>query len=220
MKKIIVFFVCVLLSACSYTTNIKSSIDEVFSIDSESIRYRRNNYTDYVDFYLPSDIQEYSSDKLSNIFTYNDSKIIMDINIPAILNTEYYPYRNISDEGFFDNNKLVYHKEGSYLDIEENAHNYFFNIYEYHKQYLLYFVSGELVFYGYCDENDLLQTCSKILLIAKSSQVKDSDIIANYSTKDVIDYEKKHINPFEKIMPVNGVINDFLVDDYKYETNE
>lgn len=220
MKKLIIIFVCVLLVSCSSSLNLKVSIDDVFAIESNAMKLRRNNYSDYVDYYLPSDVYEYSADKLSNVFSYNDSKIIMDINIPGIINSEYYSFRNIADEGFFDNNKLVYHKDSTFVDMEGNIHNYFLNIYEYRKQYLVYFVSRDLVFYGYSNETDLVQLCSKIMLIAKSSKVKNEDVVANFSTKEVIDYQKKQINLFEKIMPVNGDIRDFMVDGYEFEADE
>ena len=220
MKKLIIVFICVLLCSCNTSTNIRSSIDEVLSVDNQIITLRRNNYADYIDYYLPSDVYEYSCDKLAYTFNYDESRIVMDINIPGILNSEYYPNKDIVDEGFFDKNKLVYKHTSTYLDMDNNPHDYFLNIYEYRKQYLVYFVSRELVFYGYCDEKDLIQVCSKIILIAKSSSVKNEDVLANYSTKDVIDYEKKNINLFETIMPVNGDIHDFLVDGYSIESDE
>ena len=220
MKKLIIVFVCILLCSCNTTSNIKASIDEVLSVDNQNLTLRRNNYADYIDYYLPSDVFEYSCDKLAFIFNYDDSRIVMDINIPGILNSEYYPDNDIVDEGFFDNNKLVYQNSSTYLDMDNESHDYFLNIYEYRNEFLIYFVSRELVFYGFCDVDDLIQVCSKIILIAKSSSVKSEDILANFSTKNVIDYEKKNINLFETIMPVNGDIHDFLIDGYTTESDD
>ena len=211
---------CVLLVSCASNVNLKTQIDDIFKIESQNIRIRRNNYSDYVDYYVPSDLAEYYSSKLANIFTYNDSKLIMDINVPGILNAEHYPNNTLNDEGFFDSSKMVYHRESSYLDLDGTINSYFFNIYEYKSQYLLYFVSKDLLFYGYCNETDLAQMCSRMLYIAKSSSVKNDDVIANFSTKEVIDYQKKQVNLFETIMPVNGNIRDFLVNDYNFEADE
>ena len=56
--------------------------------------------------------------------------------------------------------------------------------------------------------------------MAKGVHVKEEEVIADYSLKDVIDYEKKQVNLFETIMPVNGNINDFLVDKKDEQSTE
>ena len=48
--------------------------------------------------------------------------------------------------------------------------------------------------------------------MAKSAAVRENDVISAYSSKTEVDYEKKQVNLFETIMPVNGNVNDFMVD--------
>ncbi|MBR4421082.1 MAG: hypothetical protein IKS69_00935, partial [Erysipelotrichaceae bacterium] len=66
----------------------------------------------------------------------------------------------------------------------------------------------------------LVPVSSRILLMAKGISISNDDIIANYSSKDVVDYHKKQVNLFETVMPVNGVVNDFLIGQESEEDGE
>ena len=204
--------ICLILCSCMKITDLSQSLSEAFELEQDTSAIRRNNYTDYVDYYLPSDMQEFDCDEISHVFVFNRSKIIMDINIAGIINAKYYSDVRIGDEGFFDKDRLVFQRESSFLKTDETGYPYLCNIYNYEDDYLLYFVCEDAIFYGYSNQEDLVPLCSRILLIAKSLNVDHTDIIADYSFKDVIDYQKKQVNLFETIMPVNGNINDFLLD--------
>lgn len=202
----------VMLSGCMAKGDLKDELDAVFSADSEIQVIRRNNYSSFIDYYVPSDTGELDGTKLSSSFTYNESKFVMDINVSGIINGRYYRDVRLTDEGFFDKNKLVYSRKGNYLDSDGGSHDYIYNVYEYDNRYLSYFASKELVFYGYATDSDVVNLSSRILLMAKGATVRENDIIASYSSRNEIDYEKKQVNLFETIMPVNGNVNDFLVD--------
>ena len=211
IKKIIFLFIILGLFGCSDTVNITSQLDDVFYDEEVHSIIRTNNYTQYVNYYLPSDVQEESANSLSYIFTYNHSKIIMDVNVSGIINSKYYEKYAINDEGFFDKNKMIYSHEGNYSNSKEKMIPYFYHVYNHNDDYLAYFVSQELIFYVYTNMEDLIPVTSRILLIAKGANIANDDIIYRYSSKDVIDYQKKQVNLFETIMPVNGNINEFLI---------
>ena len=144
----------------------------------------------------------------------------MDINISGIINERYYDELPLETEGFFDESKLFYRKEGTYKDNEGNDREYIFRVYEYDEEYLLHFLTKDLVFYGYGERNDLIPLASRIFLIARGADVRTSAVLADFSTIDVIDYHKKQVNLFETIMPVNGSINDFLLETDETESGE
>lgn len=188
------------------------SLDDVFASEEEKTIIRTNNYGPYFDYYIPSDTQEYGSDDMSCTFVFNRSTMIMDINVSGIINNKYYPNKKIADEGFFDQNMLIYSHEGTYMNSSDRKIDYFYNVYRHEEDYLGYFVSSELIFYIHTNSEDLVPVSSRVLLMAKGVNINSNDIVANYSSKDVIDYHKKQINLFETAMPVNGVVNDFLID--------
>ena len=199
------------MCGCADTKNITSDLDEVF-YDEELYRIiRTNNYTRYANYYLPSDVQETDVDDLSYVFSYNHSKIIMDVNVSGIINSKYYDKYIIKDEGFFDNSKLIYSHEGNYPNPKEKMIPYFYRVYNHDDDYLAYFMSEELIFYVYTNIDDLIPVTSRILLMAKGTNIDNENIIYQYSSKEVIDFEKKQVNMFETIMPVNGNINEFFI---------
>ena len=202
---------CVMLCSCTDMDQDVSSLDQVFLSENEAMTIRRNNYTDYIDYYLPGDTSELNSSDLSFVFQYNHSRIIMDVNISGIVNERYYPDVPLSDEGFFDDGKLVYSRNSVYLNGEGENEEYLFHVHAYDQEYLICLVSRELILYGYADREDLIPVSSRMLLMARSAAVRSEEIVTAFSSKEVIDYEKQQVNLFETIMPVNGQINDFLI---------
>ncbi|MBO7677740.1 MAG: hypothetical protein J6S49_09565 [Erysipelotrichaceae bacterium] len=211
MKKIVILLMCLIMCSCASRVDIQNKLDEVFAKEGVRQIHRKNNYSDYIDYYVPSDIQEVSVDALSSSYEFNNARLVFNINVSGIISSKYYPDTIFRDEGFFDPNRLVYQHEGEYLDSDDELNQYRYSVYQYDERYLTYFLSKDLIFYGYCDEYDLVGVSTKILMMAKAANVKDEDVVANYSSKDVIDFEKKQVNLFETIMPVNGNINDFLI---------
>lgn len=210
MKKVLVLLLSILLCACAST----SSFDSVFETeDSEKVRV--NNYTNYIEYYLPSDVNEESSEPLSFVFSFDDCKLVMNINISNILNKDYYKQTVLNDEGFFDENKLVYNRDGEFTNINGNRVRYFFKAYEYENESLLYFVSDNVNFYGYCSSDKAILLASKILQMAKAANTHEDRIIADFSTADVIDYQRSTIDLFEKTLPKDGPVDEFIIETNK-----
>ncbi len=213
MKKLTLFLLCIILCGCYQMKDLSFQLDAVFSKDETAEKIRQNNYSEFIDYYLPGDTQETGGDRLSASFVYQRSCFIMDVNIAGIINGRYYPKQYYSDEGFFDPDRLVYSRQGRYLDEAGEEHDYFYHVYSYDDSYLAYFVSRQLIFYGYSYEEDIVGLSSRILLMAKGATVRQDDVIANFSVRDEIDFEKKQVNLFETIMPVNGNVHEFMIGD-------
>ena len=211
MKKVFVLLLCIVLWGCAEKSDFKAGLDEVFASAEAERSFRKNNYSSYIDYYVPSDVYEIKADALSTCYEYGNSRLILNVNVSGIISAKYYPDNIFTDEGLFDASKLVYEKSGKYLDSEGELNDFEYRVYEYEDRYLTHFLSRDLVFYGYSDIYDLVGMSSRILMMAKAANVKDEDVVVNYSSKDVIDFEKKEVNLFETIMPVNGNINDFLL---------
>lgn len=210
MKKIFALLLGLLLCACSSNVNINEQLDRVFSDTTEIIR--QNNFSKFIDYYCPSDLMEDESNKLTFSFMYNDSRVVVNVNISGIINNVYYKDKIIFNEGFFDDSKLFYSLDGKYVNANDIENNFQYSVYEYKDKYLLYFNSNELIAYSYCDKNDIVPISSRIFVLAKSSSVKKQEIIANYSSKDVIDYHKVQVDLFESVLPVNGRLDDMMLD--------
>lgn len=213
MKRFVIVIAIFLLSACSYNGDIKNGLDKLF-IDaaSENFKVRNNNYSEYIDYYLPSDVYEEDSNKIAFVFNYNKCKFVMNLNIAGIINNKYYTNNLNYDEGFFDSNKLFYSYEGIYKDLDNADNKFIYNVYEYNDKYYCLFSSNSVIIYAYSNKYDIVDLSSRIILITRSADIKNEEIINNYSSKDVVDYQKKQVDLFETVLPVNGRIDDMMLD--------
>lgn len=173
---------------------------------------RKNNYTNYIEYFVPSDINEQEVDALSFSFNGDGYGFIMNINVTSIINKEYYDNQTLNDEGFFDENKLIYNKSGSFTNVDGKVVDYFIKTYQYDSEYLVYFVTNELNFYGHSMSDKVGLLADKIIQMAGTCAVNETKVLEDYSSIDVIDYEKKAVNLFESIYPVEGRIEDLMVD--------
>lgn len=209
MKFIKVLLICLLLSGCSIIEN--RSLDDILS-DTSYSKARVNNYSKYVDYYEPSDIHEIESDDISTVFELNNSKIIMNVNISGIINNQYNKDLALADDGFFDIDKLIFNKDSIYYDSDNNEISFFYRLYEYDQVYLMHLANCYINIYGYCEANDLELMTSKIYDLLKSASVDTTAILANYSSRDVIEYHKSTVNLFETVMPIQGRIDDMMIE--------
>lgn len=215
MKKIAILLLCLLLSSCSYlAVSDEYSLDDVFAKDQEAMKFRKNEYFNYFEFYLPSDLTLFDSDSLSCTMYYNNSRIVANVNISAILNESYFGDSMIKNEGYFDDGKLIYQKDSVYINSDDVSIEYSVFVYDYDHEYLVYLVSKDFTIYARSQRSDLIPLCSRLMMFLKGSNVNEDFIVNDFSNRDVIELEKKQVNLFETVRPVNGVVNEMMVDGY------
>lgn len=211
-KRICLVLLCLTLCACDNATAFSTSkLDSILS-DETRLNVRQNNYTDYIDYYLPSDVQEDESNKLAFSFMCELSKLVMNVNIADIINSKYHNELVLSDEGFFDEDKLIFEKKGSYVNYRNEKMPFIYRLYEYDNKYVAYFSNTDINIYGLIHPQDVEFVTDRIYTIAKGSDVDRDLIIVNYSSKDVIDYHKTQVNLFESSFPIEGRIDDLMID--------
>lgn len=215
MKKILVCLLAMLLCACANSNDIKTELDKVFVDDINTNNVRANNYTTYIEYYVPSDINEESAEALSYVFNVDGEKFIMNINISSILNTEYKQGNALIDDGFFNKDNLIYTHEGTFNNLNGNSISYFSNVYSKDNECIIYIVTSEVNMYGLCPIEKVDMLSKKMLQIAVCNNVHRNRIIEDFSKKDVIDYQKNAVNLFEKTYPESGRVEDLMIDTSK-----
>lgn len=211
MKKLIFVLLFLILCGCANSDDVSNQLDKVFSVEYSS-NYRANNYTNYIEYYLPSDVYETGADDVSYTFVTNDCNFIMNINIARIVNKNYYQNIELSDEGFFDQNKLVYSHSGEYSNLDGVPVSFIFEAFEYDNKYILYLTSDEINLCGTCPKKDIGLLASKMMQMASNCDVDNSRVVDDYSSKDVIDYEKSSVNLFEYVFPTEGRVDDMMIN--------
>lgn len=196
---------------CGCASN-NATLDDAFTQENRDLNLRANNYLTYYNYYLPSDVYELNYEENAVLLKYEESNISMNLNVASIINSEFYNDYYLKDDGFFDDYRLFYEHTGTYLDADNNHLEYIYRVYEYENEYLVHMMSEKMNFYAYTIKDNLYDLTEKILIIAKSISVKDVDVISNYSSKSIIDYQKKQINLFDLVLPVNGKLDELILD--------
>ena len=210
MKKILIcLFLISICGFSSVTNDIKESIDKACDNDKTVVRYYVNNYTSLMEFYLPSDVQEMEANEFSIQLKYDESPLVMNVNVAGIITEKY--YNTEINESMFDPSKLFYSRNGVYVDNSNTSNSYSIGIYSYLDNYLVALCSRKVNLYAYCDLNTLAPMCSRMMVLAKGAKIREDAIVSKYSSKGVIDYQKKQVDLFENVLPVNGRIDDLLI---------
>lgn len=215
MKKILLLL-CLLFICAGCVSNdietLSSNLDNIFNnVDDISKNYP-NNKMRYYSYYLPSDMGEEEIDSESVTIRYNDSIVVMNLNIADIINEKYYPDELLKDDGFFDEQYLIYEKSGTY-DVDEVKHQYVYKLYKKDDKYIFHLKTVNINFYGSSNLSDIVQLSKHLIMISKSITIEKDTILKNYYKKDVIDYSKKQIDLFDSSLPSNGKLSDMLTDD-------
>lgn len=200
----------------------RNDLDALFNDNDELTSVRQNNHTVYFDYYLPSDLEEVNVNRVAGVFSYQNSTIIMNLNVPSIVNSRYYADAILNDDGFFEEDRLTYHNEGTFKDIDGQMQQYIFNVYAYDDCYILHLLCLNVNIYGYSSKNELYDLAKKMLLLARNTTVRYDEVIAKYSSKEVIDYERKQLDLFSYNLPSSGIIDELLIGEEtsNEETND
>lgn len=212
MKKIILLLILLLLTGCA-SSNISANLDNLFSSIDNISNHSTNNILKYYSYYLPSDMgeKEVTSDSITLI--YGESTIVMNLNIADIINERYYSDVKLADDGFYNETNLVYENTGTYTLKDETVKEYLYKLYDYNEYYALYLKTSDNVFYGNVAKGEVKEVTRHLLIIAKSISIESDLIVSDYSSKDIIDYQKKQLDLFNTQKPASGSLSEMLTDE-------
>ncbi len=221
MKKVAVLL-CLLFLCTGCVSNdngvLTNNLDNVFNNLDSITKYYPNNKMRYYSYYLPSDMGEEEIDSESVTINYNDSKIVMNLNVADIINEKYYPDELLKDDGFFDSQYQIYENSGSYTSDQEE-YRYEYKLYKRNNTYAISLKTVNMNFYGVSTLSDVVELTKHLLMISKSIEVEKDNVLKTYYKKDVIDYSKKQIDLFDNSLPSNGKLSDMLTDDAVVKDN-
>jgi len=213
LKKILL--VIALLCLCSCATYNKelliSDLDNRLS-NIEEYSFKENNLTDYYSYYLPSDCQEIAYEVTNFAVSYNESRMVFNINVASLVSSIYYPEYTLVDEGFFDENKILYTNSGKYTDINKETISYILNIYDYGDYHLIHLYSNNINAYAYSLKEETLQTVLHMFMISRGVNIKEDMFLANFSGSDTELFERKQVDLFQYIIPEEGYLSDLLIN--------
>lgn len=213
MKKVIVSILSVLLlSGCTVKTNInlQEELESALIEGNSETIYQNNMNKKLYSYYLPTSIGRNYSTQCSSILNDRGRKFIMNLNIAAIIQGQYY---NESENSFVsDLNSPIAQSSGEYVDTNEKTHSYEVSIYEINGYYISIFSSDTVEFYSVLDALSSCEIIKDMLMIARSINVDKNAVLKKYSNKNTVDYKSEKIELFEQIVPESGRIEELFED--------
>lgn len=217
-KKIILILICLLsLTACvsnnisDFESQVNEGIDSAMPLNNS---LGVNNITKYFSYYLPKDMTEDICEETYAVFEFNGFPIVMNLNISNIINKKYFTNVQLSSDEYFNSEKLLYTKSGSITNKKGNANEYLINIYSRDDTSVyVEFVTPSISFHSYCVNGMLKEVIRHMVVMVQYLQVDDTLVLENYYDRDLIDYQKKNVDLFDRIIPANGRIDEMIVDE-------
>ncbi len=212
MKRLFVVLLLVMMCGCASNEDINTELDSLLSDTNKIVSNHPNNSLEYYDYYLPSDMGEVNFDQESLVLSYLDNKIVVNININDVVNNKYYPEQYLTNSSLLDQNKLVYSKSGKYLTIKDIERDYILNLYQNNDYYVIELITSDLT-YITSSKAYIKDIVKHLFTIAKSVDLDEELIIADYSNKNIVDYKKKQIDLFDSTRPTSGDLSEMLIGD-------
>lgn len=208
MKKLLAVML-LMLTGCAVNGSNESEIRLVEGVEAVlSASFDQPNYTkEYYTYYLPSDVGRYNGDALSNTFNYAGTDFIMNLNVEYILDEE------DSDELLVTEDGAIFTDEGSYQDTEGTVHGYTILIHALTRGYVCYVHTDYTDYFALCDYVSAMKLPEKMLRIARSVHIDKERIQNDFQLRLPVTYKTHKIELFQNMAPVDGTLEELLIDD-------
>ena len=165
-------------------------------------------------FYKEPSIGRISSEETSSVFTQDGVKFVMNLNVSSIVNSKYYEGKNISliPEGM----EVLAKSAGRFADFLGEEHPFEVTLYRMNDEVFTYMKTDLLEFFSISSELPALQTAETMIRIARTVRVDRDAVIAAYSSRQEINYERKRLELFQNVVPENGVIDELFEGNSNY----
>lgn len=213
MKKAVAFSVLLtmILSGCADASgDLPTRVRNAVEIVLDHTPSKANKNKTYYSYYIEPSVGRYSSDETGNVFTYDGARILMNLNIPVIINSETYP--DSTDDGTDTIASPLVELKGTYQDSENVQENYRLCIYQDGNEYLTMLSTDTVNLFSLSDKNKTVSIAAEMVKIARSVQVNEETVINVYTNHKKLNYETEKIDLYNEIVPESGNINELIND--------
>ncbi len=210
LKSIAVILMIVLCGCGEYTGNIQQDLDRKIARVVSQPPLTANHNHRYYSYYLDPQIGRIDSMLTSNVFTYNGVRFIMNLNTSRVINKEYYDPD--SDEIQIDA-ELAAENTGTFTNILDKEDKYTVKVYRTGQDiYTVCVYNDSVSLYAMCRDYEVADTASAMLSVLCTVQVNKQKVVADFSNKRKIDYQREPLELFQFIAPESGAIQELFPD--------
>lgn len=209
LNKLLVVLLAALSVGCaklsgSYEDELNRRVERAVTCSIGQPNYTHGTYT----YYREPSIGRISSDETSNTFLMDDVKFVMNLRISSIINQKY--YTDAPDNSTLTSMEEVAQSSGTFNDYDGNEHGFRVSLYRLGDQMYVYTVTDQAEFFAIANDLQALQVAETMVRMARSIRVDQDAVIATYSGRQTIEYNRKRLELFQNIVPENGVIEELF----------
>lgn len=205
MRKFGLALLCLfMMSACSVNRDVDAIIKSSLS---RPLPAGVNHTKTYMKYYLSPEFGIKASTDISTLIRVEDTEIMMNLNVSEIVANRYY---NDKERRLRVNDTLenVTRKEGSYLDANDVQRAFNLSVIALEGSQALVLENGLVDLIAIVNDSNINYVLDAMIVIMRSVEVNEDSIVANYSNKEIIEYNTIHEDFFEQTVPEAGSLID------------
>ncbi len=188
--------------------DIDKAINEKIEIINQTKAYENHNHQKGLfSYYLPKDVGVKRSNKISTVLLVDHYEVFMALNVSEIMNDKLEVF-SLNPANFVlvkdfttlnNQNKSVFNT----LVIEELTDS----------QYLVYLKANEMFLVASTPKAGIVNILEKMLIVTRTVEIDKKKVVAQFSNKEEINYQKEVIELFSESVPVEGFLKDIYESD-------
>lgn len=207
MKRIRILLICSLLfvmSACSTSQpDFESLLNRFFA---QTPSYTTNQNKTYYNYYLPPNVGNLESTLTSNIFVFDNTEVILNLDIASVIQEVYFEPEAISSTNTTSNMFT-----GSYTDDQSINRTYAFYVYDLGNQSLLIRLqNSQSVMVSIVKNSSAEIVLNQMVTIFKSITIDQESIVNDFTIKNSLVYNNVFQDFFAQTPPVNSSVKEMM----------
>lgn len=207
MKKLssLICALIVLTGCTSRSLNLEQTLDEIVEDNLTNYTHTSNHLKKYVSYYVPKNIGIFQQEISSTVFSYEQNKFMMALNVSAILNKG-----DIDSKSGLDLSNALYFNQGSFYDPTGNEFDYTLALLPLNSNYYIVLDSDYVSFYGYANAIDSIEVINAMTRILKTAVVNTDRVLEDFDRDTVQQSTKIELNLFDDVIPSSGRLSEIV----------
>ena len=201
------------LWGCSYgevtETNIQQALEvAITETAKEEIAHYQNMHKSFYSYYLPQHVGKRNSTAYSNLFVIDNHEVLMSVKPASVIIDKYYGKTNLANSINEYDNALL---SNSYdlINYEEKKISLVVSVFHFEGLYYMLVDTTNFSFLTSTPLGNMPSIIRDVIRIARSADVNETAILAEYSRKESIDYQQA-TTIFSQSIPENGTLAEMM----------
>lgn len=212
--RIIIAFTWMCLSGCTvyHQVNLQDLLNRKITRTEKETVHMADHHKKFYSYYLSPGTGWMEGDSTGNIFNYQGTPFLMNLNVSAAINRKYYNGIENNPDILNGSSRKAY-ASGTYQDINGDVHDFSTAVYDLGNQNYLTAMRTDTV--DFCAVSDALKAtdlAAEMLKIARTVQVNSDAVTTAYSRKETVTFTGEKIQLFDSIAPESGRVEELFED--------